>query len=173
MKNVLRILSLTLLLTGFGLVSKSFAQTAKADITHTRIVDASADEVWGLLRKMDDIDKYSSAIARVNWKGAKGVGGERVCYPPQGEGHFKESVVRFDDQNRSYSYAVVEGIPAKGMVNTFKVVDLGYQRSMIVWTSKYDAFMKNPQMNKAQFLGFINQSVGEMLDRLAQTAEKA
>lgn len=148
-----------------------FAQNSDANKTITRVVDASADDVWDILRQMDDIDKYSSAIAKVDWTGAKGVGGERVCSAPQGQGQFKESIVSFDDDARSYAYAVTEGVPFKGMVNSFKVVDLGYKKSMIVWTSNFDAFLKNPQMTKEQFMGFIEQTIDEMLTNVIAAAK--
>ncbi len=160
------------LLTGLSF-NQTQAQNADAKITYTKVVDASADDVWTILREMDDIDKYSSGIAKVVWTGHKGEGAERVCYPPKGqEGYFKESIMAFDDANRTYSYAVVEGIPAIGMVNTFKVVDLGYQKSMIVWSSTFDEFMQNPQMTEEQFMGFINMSLKEMVDNVIMAAKK-
>ncbi|MEL7124062.1 MAG: SRPBCC family protein [Bacteroidota bacterium] len=152
------------------LFSASFlsAQTTDANVTITKVVETSADNVWTVLRKMDDIQNYSSLIAKVKWTGDHGVGGERVCYPPkEGQGYFKERIVDFSDEQRTYSYALIEGVPAKGMVNNFKVVDLGYNKSMIVWTSKYEQFMENPQMDETQFLGFLNQSVKEMIDNVA------
>ena len=164
------------LLVAFGLsfTPKTIvAQNSDANFTVSKIVDASADDVWSVLRKMDDIDKYSSAIAKVTWTGNKGVGGQRVCTAPKGQGFFKESIVKFDDTNRTYSYAVMEGVPTKGMVNSFKVVDLGYQKSMIVWTSSYDEFMTNPQMTEEQFAGFINQSINEMIGNVIVTAKKS
>lgn len=149
------------------------AQTADANITWSKVVDVSADNVWTLLRKMDDVNKYSSGIARVVWTGTKGKGGERVCYPPKGqEGYFKEKIVAFDDNSRTFSYAVVEGVPIKGMVNTFKVVDLGYKKSMIVWSSNFEEFMKNPQMTEEQFMGFIKMSLEEMVGNITMTAKK-
>ena len=149
------------------------AQKSDANVTITQVIDASADEVWGVLRKMDDINDYSSLIARVEWTGAHGVGGQRVCYAPEGDGFYKESIVSFDDANRSYSYALVEGVPFKGMVNSFKVVDLGYQKSMIVWTSNYESFIENPQMTESDFLAFIDQAIHEMIANVTKTAQKA
>ncbi len=149
------------------------AQNSDANVTISKVVDASADDIWTLLRQMDDIDRYSSAIAQVTWTGQHGVGGQRVCTAPDGQGYFKESIVSFDDSNRSYSYALLEGVPTQGMVNSFKVVDLGYQKAMIIWTSNYDAFMENPQMTEEQFLAFIRQSVGEMIDNVANAAQES
>ena len=149
------------------------AQSPDAKITLTKVVETSADQVWEKLRKMDDIDQYSSLISQVNWTGNKGVGGQRVCTSADGNGYFKESIVGFNDDQRSYSYAVVEGVPAKGMLNNFKVVDLGYQKSMIVWTSTYDQFIENPNMDEAQFKGFLNQAAGEMIEKVAVAAGKS
>lgn len=165
------IFALTLL---FGLsINQTQAQTADANLTWSKVVDVSADNVWTLLRKMDDVDKYSSGIAKVVWTGKKGKGGERVCYPPKGqEGYFKEKIVAFDDNSRTFSYAVVEGVPIKGMVNTFKVVDLGYKKSMVVWSTNFDEFMKNPQMTEEQFMGFIKMSLEEMIGNITMTAKK-
>lgn len=160
-----------LLLIGFT-ISTVNAQEANANFSITKVIETSADNVWTVLRQMDDIDKYSSAIAKVEWTGNKGVGGQRVCTAPKGQGYFKESIVKFDDNGRTYSYALVEGVPTKGMVNTFKVLDLGYNKSMIVWTSNYDEFMKNPQMTEQQFAGFIDSSVNEMITNVAAAANK-
>ena len=160
------------LLLGWSL-NQTQAQNADAKVTWSKVVDISADNVWTVLRKMDDIDKYSSGISRVVWTGQKGKGGERVCYPPKGqEGYFKEKIVAFDDNGRTFSYAVVEGVPIKGMVNTFKVVDLGYKKSMIVWSSNFEEFMKNPQMTEEQFMGFIKMSLEEMVGNITMAAKK-
>lgn len=155
-----------------GITAPLTAQSSDANFTVTKIVSASADQVWTVLRKMDDIDKYSSLIAKVKWDGNKGVGGQRTCTAPEGQGYFKESIVQFDDVARTYSYALLEGVPVKGMVNSFKVVDLGYQKSMIVWTSSYDEFMTNPEMTEDQFAGFINNSIQEMIGNVVKAAKK-
>ena len=162
----------TILATAILLLSfTAFAQTSDAKFTHTQVVDASADDVWEVIREMDDLAKYSSAVAKVDWTGAHGVGGQRVCTAPEGQGFYKESIVAYDDSGRTYSYALVEGVPVRGMVNTFKVVDLGYKKSMIVWTSNYEAFVKNPQMTEEQFGGFIQTSIAELVGNYAQAAK--
>lgn len=147
------------------------AQSADANKTYTKVVDASADAVWSVLRKMDEIQNYSKGIARLEWKGPKDVGGQRVCYAPDNQGFFKENIVDYSDANRTYSYSVIEGVPIKGMVNTWNVVDLGYNKSMIVWTSKFEEFMENPKMTKEQFFGFIDQSLNEMVGNVIAEAK--
>lgn len=164
------ILATAILLISFNLS----AQKADAMITITQVVDAGADEVWSVLRELDNIDELSSLVGAVQYSGGKGVGGKRVCLPPEGgQGKFVESILGFDDALRTYTYAVIEGIPAKGVVSNFKVVDLGYQRSMIVWTSAYEEFMKNPQMTEEQFVGFMNMAATEMIANVAKAAKEA
>ncbi|MEM7552079.1 MAG: SRPBCC family protein [Bacteroidota bacterium] len=170
MKNTFQNLSVVLIISILS-TTLSMAQKADAKVTATKVVNASADKVWEKLRKMDDIDKYSSAVAKVEWTGNHGIGGQRLCTAPEGQGYYKESIMAFDDSQRTYSYALVEGVPAKGMVNNFKVVDLGYNKSMIVWTSNYDQFITNPNMTEDQFLGFINQSINEMINNIAKAAK--
>ena len=155
----------------FG-ISPLTAQSVDAKITLTKVVEASADDVWTELRKLDNIDEISSFVGKVEFTGPKGAGGTRVCTAPDGKGKFKENILALDDTSRNYTYAVVEGVPASGMVSNFKVVDLGYQKSMIVWTSTYDRFMQNPQMTEEQFNGFLNQACTEMMNNVAVLASK-
>lgn len=166
-KNAIIVITL---LVGMVSMNQVNAQQSDAKKTYTKIVDVSADEVWEILRKMDQIDKYSSTIARVEWKGNMGIGGSRTCYSPDGKGYFKENIVNFDDSRRTFSYSVVEGVPIKGMVNTWNVVDLGYKKSMIVWTSEYEQFMENPQMTKDQFMAFIDSSLNEFVGNVVMEA---
>lgn len=172
MKTVKSIFAIALLLVGLSIGLK--AQNSDANVTKTKIVNASADDVWDVIRQMDDIDVYSSFVGSVDWTGDHGIGGQRVCYPPEGQegGTYTEQVVEFSDAERTYSYALVAGVPAQGMVNSFKVIDLGYKKSMIVWTSTYEAFMENPQMDETQFIGFLNQAIGETIVLYAAAAEK-
>ncbi|MFD1615847.1 SRPBCC family protein [Gelatiniphilus marinus] len=128
-------------------------------------IESSADKVWEQIRKMDNIDELSSFVSKVQWKGPKGIGGERVCTSADGNGYFKEKITGFDDKTRTYSYQVIEGVPAKDMNNMIKVVDLGFNKSMIVWTSSYE-FIENPNMTKEQFDGFITSARVEMVENI-------
>ena len=168
MKNLI---VLMVALTAAGSFNSTYAQNADAKKTYTKVVDASADNVWSVLRKMDQIDKYTNNVARVEWSGNMGVGGSRKCFAPDGQGYFKENIVAYDDTNRTFTYAVVEGVPVKGMVNSWKVVDLGYMKSMVVWTTNYDEFMENPQMTFDQFMGFIDASLNEFVGNVVAEAK--
>lgn len=170
MKTIILVMAM---LMPFALgLSRTIDRQGEPQITVVKQVALSADQVWAQLRIMDNIDQLSSLVSKVSWTGAHGVGGQRVCTSADGQGYFKESIIAFSDTERSYSYAVVEGVPAKNMVNSFKVIDLGYQKSMIIWTTNFQ-FMKNPQMDEGQFKGFLNQSVSEMIDNTIKLAKKA
>ncbi|MDH7445972.1 SRPBCC family protein [Aquimarina sp. 2201CG14-23] len=133
-------------------------------------IESSADKVWEQIRKMDNIDELSSFVSKVQWKGPKGIGGERVCTSADGKGHFKEKITGFDDKTRTYSYQVIEGVPAKNMNNMIMIVDLGYKKSMIVWKSNYD-FVENPNMTKDQFDNFITTAREEMIENIAKLSK--
>ncbi|MEM6685488.1 MAG: SRPBCC family protein, partial [Bacteroidota bacterium] len=107
----------------------SNAQNNAADLSYVVKIDASADKIWEQVRKMDNIDKISSYVGSLQWIGPRGVGGIRICTAPDGKGKFKEKILKFDDQQRSYTWQVVEGIPAKNVINSFKIVDLGRNKS--------------------------------------------
>lgn len=128
-------------------------------------LDRSADKVWEQIRKMDNIDEISSFVSKVEWTGPKDVGGERICTAADGNGHFREKITGFDDKTRTYTYQVVEGVPAKNMNNMIKVLDLGYNKSMIVWTSDYE-FVENPNMTQDQFNNFLTSARVEMVENI-------
>ncbi len=148
------------------------AQDSNEKITVNEVVDVPADKIWNVLKKMDDVDKYSLAIDKVEWSGKHGVGGERKCYGKDNSFYVKEKIVKYNDAERSYSYAVLEGAPAKDMVNTFKVVDLGNNKSKVVWSTNYTSFIKNPQFTEDQFRGATQYGFKDFIGKIAMAANK-
>ena len=148
------------------------AQDSNPKITVNKVVDVSADKIWNTLKQMDDVDKYSTAIDKVEWSGKHGVGGERKCYGKDNSFYVKEKIVRYNDAERSYSYAVIEGSPAIDMINTFKVVDLGKNKSKVVWSTSYTSFIKNPQYSEDQFRGATEYGFNDFIGKVAIAANK-
>ncbi|WP_435577873.1 SRPBCC family protein [Gilvibacter sp.] len=163
-KNLL-FAALMLLLSGY---TASAQNMGEPKVQFSKVINKSADEMWKTVRKLDQVHKYSSVIAKVDWNGNMGVGGERVCQTADGQGFFKERIVAYDESSRSFSYALLEGAPVKGMTNFMQVVDLGYNKCILVWWSNYDEFMKNPQMTEGQFQAFMLSSIEEMTDKMAK-----
>lgn len=168
MKIYLSLFVLTLLISGlsFGQVS---AQDAKITITKTQIIEASADEVWERLRKIDKLEEIIPDFLASSWivdNAQPGVGVKRSCAAPgtpKGQASYTEQVVEYDDEKRYYAYAVIEGIPAKNMLNSFKVIDLGYKKCLVIWHSIGGEFIENPNMTKEQFLEFLNAASDAMM----------
>ncbi|MEM8509574.1 MAG: SRPBCC family protein [Bacteroidota bacterium] len=160
---------LGLFLIGF---TNAFAQNPDAILSKSVVINASADEVWSRLRKLDKIEELTPDFVGDSWiEGAVGVGAKRSCTAP-GETRktaekpaYTETVLMYDDEKRFYSYAVA-GIPAKNMVNSFKVVDLGYKKCMVVWSSSGWTFIENPQMTEEQFLAFLDTVSNQLMDGL-------
>lgn len=152
----------TIILIAFLLGAINFVH---AQTPLVKELNRSADKVWEQIRKMDNIDEISSLVSKVDWTGPKDVGGERVCTAADGKGYFREKITGFDDKTRTYTYQVTEGVPAKNMNNMVKVVDLGYNKSMIVWTSDYE-FVENPNMTQEQFNNFLTAAREEMVDNI-------
>ena len=165
MKSLKVIFTLALLTIGLSTQNVS-AQNSKGTIafTKSKIIQASADDVWERLRALDGLEDIVPNFLSDSWvvNDAKpGVGAKRSCTAPgtpKGQASYTEQVVDFDDEKRFYSYTVVEGIPAKNMLNAFKVVDLGYKKCMVIWTSKGGEYIKNPNMTKDQFTGFVSSA---------------
>ncbi|MCI4669754.1 MAG: SRPBCC family protein [Bacteroidia bacterium] len=160
-KNLISV-ALMMAFSLFGISGKAFAQPTKdALITTSALANVSADKVWEQIRKMDNIPQLSSAVGSLSWKGPKGVGGERKCVTPDKSGYFIEKILEFDDENRTYEWQVVEGVPAKNVINRFRIIDLGYNKSMVVFTSRFE-FIENPNMSEDQFRGFLQSASYEM-----------
>ncbi|MEM9361377.1 MAG: SRPBCC family protein [Bacteroidota bacterium] len=169
MKTKKMILIAALFFSGFTIAK---AQNSDAIMTKTQIIGASADEVWARLRKLDKIEELTPDFIGDSWiTGAIGVGATRSCSAPgqtrktASNPAFTETVLSYDDEKRFYSYSV-SGVPAKNMVNSFKVVDLGYKKCMVVWSSGGWTFVENPQMNKEQFVGFLDTVSNQMMAKL-------
>lgn len=169
MKTIIK--TTIILISVFALSENAKAQSKASDLSQTIEVNASADEVWQHIRKLDNIDVVSSFVATVDWKGPKGVGGERKCTAPDGKGYYVEQIQMFNDNQRTYQWEVVEGIPAKNVYNSFKVVDLGYQKSMIIFRSNYE-YVENPNMTPEQLKAFISQATSEIVGNYAKLATK-
>ena len=166
MKNSI-ILSFFMLIISFPLTAqqKSFVKS--------QMVEASADDVWERLRTLDGLEDFAPQHISDSWvhdKKAPGVGCVRSCTAAgmkKGEASYSEKITKFSDAERFYQYEVFEGTPTVNMVNSLRVTDLGYKKSMVTWTSTRDGFVKNPQMTEDQFDAFLETAGQSVLNGLA------
>ncbi len=140
----------------------------------SQIVEASADEVWERLRKLDGLEEIVPHLLTDTWligDAKPGAGAKRSCTAPgtpKGQASYTETITAFSDTERYYQYAITEGTPTKNMINSLRVVDLGYQKCMVVWTSDREGFVENPQMTEEQFNVFLTMAGQSIVDGVAK-----
>ena len=162
------------LITATFIAFATFAGATFAGTGHTLsrniVIDASADQVWHLLRQIDGVERYSGGmVTHSALKGEPGVGCERVCKLNNGM-EVTEKVVAFDDQARTYSYKVTGApFPVTTMVNSARVVDLGYNRSLLVWTSNYTPGPQGDPQEIAMMLGGVLEMVTMEVKKLMES----
>jgi hypothetical protein len=147
----------TIVLSSFILLP-TFAMEQHQSVSRSIEINASADQVWQLLRKLDGVEAFSGGmVTHSKIKGEPGVGCERICTMNDGA-KIKEIVRSFSDAERSYSYQVYSDMmPVSKMINSAQVLDLGYQKSLLVWKSN---FIPAKGADPAQ----ISQMMGGMLE---------
>lgn len=164
------------LLITFLLSNSAIAQ--QSSFVKSQIVSASADEVWERLRKLEGLEEIVPQLLNDTWlhdKAQPGVGVKRSCTAPgtpKGQASYTETIIEFSDSERFYKYAVTEGTPTKNMINSLRVIDMGYQKCMVVWTSDREGFVKNPQMTEEEFNSFLNMAGQSIVDGVAKLHNK-
>ena len=135
------------LLTAASLLSPSAeAQTtattgARKSLTVDRIVAATPEQVWNILRTADDVDAWFPVIATCKLDG-KGEGAKRVCTTADGK-TILESIVTVDDAQRIFQYRIdqQEMMPIRDMLGTMRVyVQDG--KTHVRWTAEFEMTME-------------------------------
>lgn len=139
-------------------------------IVKTQTVEASAEETFKVASQFERIAEFTPSFIETSTVEGNGEGAERTCVAPNNQGVFKEKITYFNENEMYYRYSVVEGVPAKGMENFFRIVPLGKTKSLLVWGTSFE-FIENPQMNEEEFQGFLNASVGEYIAGLTKAVE--
>lgn len=166
-----------ILFFGLALSLQSFGQNIEKYptpvIVKTQVIDASAKDTWKIIAKFDNLAELTPTFLHsVTLKGKVGEGCERKCVSPDQKSYYKEKVTYFNEKEMYYRYAMVEGsLPVKNMENSFRVVSLGKNKSMVIWTTGYD-FVDNPNMPEAKLKGFIDAALTEMMTNVNNTASK-
>ncbi len=153
----------------------------------SREVDASADEIWSILRDWGGVMKWvaTGPEAPIELTGCDLREGDtidvlpctRICYfvPESGFPPFPETLIHADPEARRIYYNV-EGVVSGGMRNyiaTTTVDEVGSDRARITCQSTFDL---PPDADPAPVIGFLegvyNKSVIDGMERVAK-AERA
>jgi len=114
-------------------------------VTESVLLDASADQVWTLVKGFDALDQWHPAVTKTEI-----VTGEvplrgtvRVLTVGDNVGTVQETLTAYSDQNRSFSYVInsTDALPVKDYASTVSVVAIGDNLSMVIWNGD---FMSNP-----------------------------
>ncbi|TDD41427.1 SRPBCC family protein [Saccharopolyspora elongata] len=137
------------------------------------VVEASAEQVWQVVRDFDGLPQWHPAIERSEIEGggvADAVGCVRHLTLPDG-GVVRERLVSLDDVERSYTYDFVESpFPVRSYRSTIRVApitDTGH--SFVEWYSHWDADAADEeQMDKTFAHGVYRTGLNGLREFLAQ-----
>lgn len=159
----------------FFSMNRSLAQRVERPvptIVKTRIVNAPAQKVWkqiGRLDKLEEVIPQYLAVSKID--GMPKVGVKRHCETADGSGYYNEKIIEYDNESMFYRYVMIDGtIPAKNVNNSARVVPLGKNQSMIIWTGYFE-YVQNPQMSQEQLTGFMTQALVDVMDGYAKKVE--
>lgn len=112
---------------------KSYAST---------VINASADEVWHVVRDFDGLPKWHPGISTSEIEGAQpsdSVGCVRHLTVPDGS-EIRERLVMLDDAERTYRYDILDGpFPVRRYRATLRVRPVTSERAAFVeWSADYD-----------------------------------
>ena len=103
-------------------------------------INSSADAVWKTVGAIGNVEQYIPMIKSSTLQGS-GLGAKRTCIltNEKGEemGQLEEEIIEFDDNAKTYSYALTSGpFPVENYVGTVKVTNLGDNTCELEWSSK-------------------------------------
>jgi uncharacterized protein YndB with AHSA1/START domain len=143
---------------------KSYAST---------VINAPADTVWAYLRDFSNLDGWLPAIESCEIEGGARpdqVGAVRVLTAQGGQAVFRERLVSFDDEGRSYAYEFVESpLPVRDYRSTIRVApvtDSG--KTFVEWWGEFEADGKDAgPMTELFTKDIYGAGLGSLRDRLA------
>ncbi len=96
-----------------GFSSGMHAGFADVTLTHTRVFNVSAQEVWAeVAENYAGADEWSSVIESIEFEDTDGkVGDVRACFIPGLGGATREVITRYDEDNLTYAYTIEAGMP--------------------------------------------------------------
>jgi mxaD protein len=127
-------LALSMLACGYVLAAAP-PLTASKTIT----IDASAAKVWLASKDFNGLNTWHPAVATDEIVDGKNnsVGAVRLL-TLKGGGTIKEKLLAFNPADRSFKYAILEGVlPVSGYTATFVVKSVGKNKASVAWTGHF------------------------------------
>jgi mxaD protein len=170
----------TAIVAGISMLACAYAQAAAPRLTTSKTItiDAPASKVWHTVKDFDGLNKWHPAIATDEIVEGKNntVGAVRLL-TLKGGGTIKEKLLAFTPSDRSFKYAIVEGVaPVSDYTSTLTVKSAGKNQSSVTWTGHFKRknVGDNPAENEndktaADTVGGIYQSGLDNLKKIAES----
>jgi hypothetical protein len=101
-------------------------------------LNASADQVWKVLRDFNGLPVFVAAIKKSTMEGS-GVGAVRTLTFEGGGPPVVEKLEKLDDQAKTLSYSIITSpLPVKDYFSTMEVMDVGAGQCELKWYSTFE-----------------------------------
>ncbi|MFZ6014119.1 MAG: SRPBCC family protein [Bacteroidota bacterium] len=113
-------------------------------VSVTQQVDASAEQIWNILRTGTDLDKWIPIIATCKLEGS-GAGAKRTCTTSDGK-VLKETILLVDESNRIFKYRIDEQdmMPLKNYIGTVTVLERNGHTD-VNWSTEFDLTVEDAE----------------------------
>jgi mxaD protein len=132
-----------------GAAAQANAGAPQLHVTKTITINASADKVWNAVKDFDALNTWHPALEKDQIvEGTNNTVGAVRLLSLKGGGTIKEKLLRFDPANRSFSYAIIDGvIPVSDYRSRLVVKSAGANTSTVIWSGRFKR--KNTGANPA------------------------
>lgn len=125
-------------------------------------VDNAAATVWKLIGNFNGLDVWHPAVANSTQKGSGTSAGATRVLSLNGGGAINETLTAYNAAKRSYSYAITKSpLPVKNYASTIAVSPAGEGKSLIKWTSTFDANGADDAKAKEVMGGIYDAGLGK------------
>ncbi len=123
-----------------------------------RTINADADTVWATISAGDGLDKWIPVITECRVEGS-GAGATRYCTMANGA-KLKERLLEVNHDRRRFKYGIDEHpLPAKNVVGTVEILDLGNGMSDVSWSAEFDCDASHKEELTGMFKGVYEQGL--------------
>ena len=141
--------------------SSSFAAGALS-VEREATIDGAPAAVWKLLGNFNGLDVWHPAVASSTQKGGGTSVGTTRELSLNGGGTIDEKPVAYSADKRSYSYAITKSpLPVKNYVSTIAVSAAAGGKSLVKWSSTFDANGADDAKAKEVIGGIYDAGLGK------------
>jgi len=138
------------------------------DLSRETRLSAPADEVWALVGAFDSLPNWHPAVLSCEL----GVEDDRMVRRLVVVGGIRvtERLLRHDDAERKYSYAISDGgrLPVADFTATFRVTDHGIDGTGVVWSCSFVTAGAPEDVAREAMRGILDSGLNALEDRFGK-----